>query len=213
MSDATNLAVLTRGLEKLESLSISSSQAHDFGVWVPEHRINVEQIGAYLTALVNASSLRSLNLDLKFLWDTEFYQNNGPAIAAGAVIPEPPTTLGSAVKFQALKNLTSLKLSHVAITLQELEQLIERLPKDVELQFDCVLLTTGSWAEALDVLRKKASDSSWITRPMGQEFFNMSKEKKSELLSARGTFRNNALVAFLTGRKKQNPLRETPSSA
>ena len=103
MSSAINLAVLTRGLQKLEPLSISSSQAQDFGLWVPEHRVSIEQIGAYLTALVNASSLKSINLDLKFLWDTGFYLYNGPAIAAGAAIPEPPTTLGSVVKFQPLR--------------------------------------------------------------------------------------------------------------
>jgi hypothetical protein len=91
-----------------------------------------------------------------------------------------------------------------------LEQLIERLTTDVTLQFDYVLLTTGSWADALDALREKASASSWITRPMGQEFFDMSEKNRSEVLSAYGTFTNNALAAFLTGRRKQNPLKETP---
>jgi hypothetical protein len=73
-------------------------------------------------------------------------------------------------------------------------------------------LLSGTWAEALDVLRRKARYTT-IEYPSGGELEDMPKEDREDIFLRQKGRRNSDSKAeqYIAGRIEQNPLREAPA--
>ena len=126
------LQEFSSGMQQLEEFSFSCG---DCGL-VEHHADHLE---AFLSACLDTPSLRKLSLDLKF-WNSE----------------SETIDLGKVMGSRARPNVTNIFLGRVAIHLFELVRFLERLPDSIDvLHQDNLRLLSGTWKEALDVLRRK----------------------------------------------------------
>jgi hypothetical protein len=137
-----------------------------------------------------------MNLDFGFLWDHE----------------EPPfVSLGSIITLRPWRNLWCLYWRNVPLHLTELEQFIDQLDTPIKLMgMHSMHLLSGSWAEGLDVLRKKSTAYSRFEHPSGAECDALSNEDRKAIfeMPARAVLDVSRAEEYIRGEIKQNPLRK-----
>jgi hypothetical protein len=115
----------------------------------------------FLSACLDTSSLRNLRLDMRYGENARTAR-----IDVGRI-------LGSKLRH----NLTDIFLGRVAIDLSKLVVVLKRLPEPMRsLSLENVILRSGTWKEALDVLRNKRSRVKLFRKPQGAECNGMSDE-------------------------------------
>lgn len=198
VSDKEDLVALTASVQRLKQFKLRSQEVRPRTFWPPVPEAEVEHVKTFLRALLDTPSLEDLSLDLTFLWD----HDNMPS----------STSLGSIFTFRSWTKLHNLFWRICPLHLEEFKQFISNLPASIEfISPYATHLLSGTWAEALDVLRGKARYTT-IEYPSGGELEGMPKEDRENIfLRQRGRRESDSKAEqYIAGRIEQNPLREAP---
>lgn len=79
------------------------------------------------------------------------------------------------------RGLKSAELGYFEVGLEGLRELVEMLEPGTRLELWQIHLTSGTWAAALDCIRSKASQDSWLREASGAECDLMPDEKYDEI--------------------------------
>ena len=196
--DLVALKASVQGLKHFK-LRARHFKVRSFGPPVPE--AEVEHIKTFLHALLDTQSLEHLFLDFGFLWD----RDNMPS----------STSLGSLFTFRSWPKLRHLFWRVCPLHLEEFKQFIGNLSTPIEYMGPhATHLLSGTWAEALDVLRRKAKYTT-IECPSGGGLEDMPKEEREDIFPRRNGRPDSDSKAeqYVAGKIEQNPLRKTPALA
>ncbi|KAH8760443.1 hypothetical protein F5883DRAFT_717056 [Diaporthe sp. PMI_573] len=116
-----------------------------------------EGLSTYLSAVTNPHKIRILSLKLSFI--KNFSVNP----------PSNPDAVGPLQLLDTWERLETLTLKNFSMHLDELRKLLAVLKPGVNMIFDGIRLLSGTWEEALDCIRSKASDDSELIGPSGAE--------------------------------------------
>jgi hypothetical protein len=213
LSPATELSIpatkeqlqqLTAGTERLRVFCFRCyAPGTDRGPIIDHGPEEIASLGSFISACMGGKALRRLDVDLDLTLD-----ESGP---------QPPASMGSLLALRQCPDLRILQLSHYPLHVSELKTFLNGLNKPLDITLDNGLLLSGSWAEALDLIRCKTSDTSWgsVIEPRGAECDDMSEE---EILAIFGKERfpsvgkEGKATQYVRGYIDENPLR-TPESA
>jgi hypothetical protein len=138
-----DLVALTASVQRLKQFKLRSQEVRPRTFWPPVPEAEVEHVKTFLRALLDTPSLEDLSLDFTFLWD----HDNMPS----------STSLGSIFTFRSWTKLHNLFWRICTLHLEEFKQFISNLPASIEfISPYATHLLSGTWAEALDVLRGKS---------------------------------------------------------
>ncbi|KAF3397365.1 hypothetical protein DPV78_007634 [Talaromyces pinophilus] len=120
-----------------------------------------------------------------------------------------PVSMGSLLVPRHYPNLEILRLTDFPLHLKELKRFLECLNGPICFFMDELWLLSGTWAEALDLIREKAWWESYVVRQHGAECDDMSEEDYEAIfgkdrlpsLSDAGT-----ATRYVRGMIKNNPL-------
>jgi hypothetical protein len=191
---------LTAVVQKMKLFHFRPSSARHPDLWPPPEPGQVKDLVMFLSALLDTESIEDMNLDLDFLWN----------------IDHPPSfSLGSILTFRPWRNLSSISCSGVPLHLSELEQFVQHLVLPVGfMSLRSIRLLSGSWAEALDILREKTVDYLSFGSPSGAECEAMSGKKKKEIFASivtksyHGGRPGSPAELYVRGMIDSNPLRD-----
>lgn len=210
LSPATELSIpatkeqlqqLTAGTERLRVFVFRCSAPEiDRGPTVDHGLEEIASLGSFISACMGGRALRRLDVRLDFTLD-----ESGP---------QSPASMGSLLALRQCPDLKILHLSHYPLHLSELKTFLKGLNGPLDITLDNGLLLSGTWAEALDLIRGKTIWGS-VTEPRGAECDDMSEE---EILAIFGKDRfaspgkEGKATQYVRGYTNENPLR-TPESA
>ncbi|EED19893.1 hypothetical protein TSTA_031520 [Talaromyces stipitatus ATCC 10500] len=191
------LQQLAAGMEHLRVFDFRGSASQTGGGPIVDH--GPEQIasfGSLISACMGGKALTRLDVYLSFALDD--------------FAPQPPVSMGSLLVSRHCPNLETLRLSHFPLHLSELKTFIEGLNGPLCINLDNVLLLSGTWTEALDLIRKKANWESFVTRQRGAECDDMS-EEETLVIFGKDSFpsfgEEGKATWYVRGSIKDNPLR------
>ncbi|KAB5578411.1 hypothetical protein GE09DRAFT_549397 [Coniochaeta sp. 2T2.1] len=192
LSNLTGFGGATPGLPRLQELSSGMSQleylsfrAEDEDLYEGE-AANVE---LPLSTCADTPSLRQLRCDMRS-------STQGALIDIRRVLPP-----------RARPRLDDLWFARAAIHLSELKALIKQLPDMKYCGLDHVHLLSGTWEEALDVLRQDLKCRLLcLVEPEGAECDGMAAEDYKAIFNRDEGFHSDA-VHFSRGLLRENPLR------
>ncbi|POS74415.1 hypothetical protein DHEL01_v207189 [Diaporthe helianthi] len=156
---AEQLTCFTKATEDLKAFKFMTSPYDQ--VFVPNAE-GLRDLYAYLSAAMGRQIVPNLHLDLATT-DMKF-----------DVAPFPIEPLLRCSNWHGLK---LAKLANLVAEIEDLRKLTDMLEPGTQLQFNCFLLSSGTWAAALDYLRSKVGQDSWISHPLGAECFDMGWEE------------------------------------
>lgn len=81
------------------------------------------------------------------------------------------------------KSLRSLCLNEFSVDVEELQQVLQKVPGTIHIELSQITLLQGTWAEALEILRGSADPSSRVINPRGEEMDNMSEQETQHFQS------------------------------
>lgn len=169
-----------------------------------------EQIARFcslISSCMGGKALTRLEVDLSFALDK--------------FDPQPHVSMGSLLASRHCPDLEILHLSKFPLHLRELKKFLEGLNGPLRIILDDVLLLSGTWAEALDLIRHKASWESYVRRPRGAECDDMS-EEDTQAIFGKSSFDSYGYEGYegkgkatwyITGYAKHNPLRIRESTS
>jgi hypothetical protein len=139
-----DLQDLQSGTGRLQVLDIKTSIPT---VEPPDEEIpltdgEVAVVGAFVSALVSGTtkSLKRLALDFHFMEDD--------------YAPKPPVGMGYTFTCRPLSGLSVLDLEWIPLHLENLTHILGDLTEPVNMRLDGVQLLSGTWEEALDIIRE-----------------------------------------------------------
>lgn len=150
----------------------------------------------FVESLLDTESIEKIKLDFRYLW-------------ARASLDSQKSSLGSILTGRRWSNLYSLRCDSLSLQLHELELFLDSL--DHRLEFfhtENLRLVSGTWAQALDILREKHGRFMTLQNPSGAECEFMTNEEKNDIFRAMGI---GKAQRYIRGVEKQNPLREPPA--
>lgn len=154
----------------------------------------IKNLVDFLIAVIDTNTLGRLDLWCHFLWENERV---------------PHSNLGPIISLRPWKNLDTINLHAFPLRLENLKQFVHNLQKAPSYMSlsDCHLLS-GTWAEALDVLRRKTKHISF-SDPKGAECDDMTHAEKKAIFESKGkrTMDTSLAEDYLRGRIPNNPLR------
>ncbi|PSS13293.1 hypothetical protein M430DRAFT_267445 [Amorphotheca resinae ATCC 22711] len=186
---------LTAAVQKLKTFNFRTRCLKGPSFWPAREPAEVEDLGRFLTALLDTESMEDVRLSFNSLWDSE----------------SPPLfSLGYTITLRTWQNLRFLSLDAVPIHLAELERLINQLDRPKIVRIDGMHLLSGSWAEGLDILRRKFTNYSSFNNPSGAECEVLSDEEKEAIFARPPTDRwaTTRAERYLLGYIDQNPFRD-----
>jgi hypothetical protein len=167
-----------------------------------------EQIGSFyslISSCMGGKALTRLDLDLSFALDR--------------FDPQRHVSMGSLLASRHCPDLEILHLSNFPLHLRELKKFLEGLNGPLRIFLDYIWLLSGTWAEALDLIRHKASRrESYVSCPRGAECDDMSKED-TQAIFGKSSFdsyddeRKGKATWYIRGYAKHNPLRIRESTS
>lgn len=208
LSPATDLSIpATR--EQLQQLTVGTERLRVFELRVstietgPTAGHGPEQIasfGSLISSCMGGKALRRLDVNLSF--------------ALGESGPQPPgISMGFLLVSRQCPDLKTVRLSHYPLHLSELKTFLEGLHGPLELALSHVLLLSGTWAEALDLIRDKANWKSSVKRQRGAECDDMSEEEILAIFGGDSYGKNGLATWYIRGYRAENPLRIRESTA
>jgi hypothetical protein len=121
---------------------------------------DVGDLNEFLSACLDTASLQKLSLDMR-----------------GSEVESSRIDVGQIMGSKSRHKLTDIFFGYVAVDLSKLVLLLERLPQSMScIHQKDVRLLSGTWKEALDVLRRKRCHIMLLSEPQGAECDNMSQE-------------------------------------
>ncbi|KAK3331266.1 hypothetical protein B0H66DRAFT_94052 [Apodospora peruviana] len=122
---------------------------------------DVHNLDASLSCLLDSPSLENLLLDLHTESDSPSLFQLGPAIAA-----------------RMRSNLTSIFFRNMVVDLPNLVRLLNHIPSKLrKFSLDDIILSSGTWEEALEALARKSYEYASLSRPSGAECDDMTKRQ------------------------------------
>ena len=194
-----DLVALKASVQGLKNFKLRARRVRDRSFWPPVRE--VEHVKTFLHALLDTQSLEDLSLDFGSLWDPD-------SMASSA-------SLGSLFTFRSWPKLHHLFWRIWPLHLEEFKQFIGNLSTPIEYMGPHTThLLSGTWAEALDILRRKAKYTT-IECPSGGGLENMPKEEQEDIFLKRNGCPDSDSKAeqYVAGKIEQNPLRKTPALA
>lgn len=117
-----------------------------------------EILGTFVSAILNTNSLESLSLNLGYRREFD------PAEDQQSI------SFTSTIKPRTWNNLSRLHLDAFPLHVHELGHFLNGLPTNIyHLSLENIRLLSGTWAEALEVLRSKRYHSITVSNPYGNE--------------------------------------------
>ena len=163
-------------------------------------KLNVTLVGVLSTrapsTLLDSKSIEDMHLDVGFLRHPE----NPPLFS-----------LGSIVTRRTWKNLSYLSWSEIPLHLRELEQFIERHETpNMCMWMKEMRLLSGTWADALDIFRKKPTRRLTFEEPLGAECEELSDEEQKAIFRKPhdAWYMSSRAEKYVKGCIDSNPLRE-----
>ena len=165
LSSATNLSIpatqeqlqqLTAGTEHLRVFDLGGFASNRGRRPTADHGLEqIASFGSLVSACMGGKALRRLSARLSFALDDFSLQ--------------PPVSMGSLLAPRQCPNLKTLNLTAYPLHLNELKGLLRCLSGPLSINLNHVLLLSGTWAEALDLIRDKADGDSFVKRQLGAE--------------------------------------------
>ncbi|KIN05432.1 hypothetical protein OIDMADRAFT_101997 [Oidiodendron maius Zn] len=209
LSPATELSIPATK-EQLQQLTAGTERLRvfDFRCFAPETNRGptvdhgpeeIASLGSIISACMGGKALRRLDVDL----DLTLHESG----------PQPPASMGSLLALRQCPDLRILQLSHYPLHVSELKTFLIGLNGPLQITLESVLLLSGTWAEALDLIRAKTSWGS-VTDPRGAECDDMSEEEIQAIFGERFAShgKEGKATQYVLGYTDENPLR-TPESA
>lgn len=193
--------------EQLQQLAARTEHLRVFAFRGPASRPDVEPIVDYgpeqfasLCSLISScrggKALTRLDIDMSF--------------TLNKFAPQPPVSMGPLLVSRHCPDLRILNLSDFPLHLRELKTFLGVLNGPLCIYLNDVLLLSGTWAEALDLIRQKANHASYMARQRGAERDDMSEE---DIMAIFGNERfpfpdeHGKATWYIRGYAKENPLR------
>lgn len=197
------LQQLAAGTENLRVFEFRGCHRHSESE--PTVDFGPEQIASFrslVSSFMGGKALTRLDLDLSFTLDE--------------LAPQPPVSMGSLLVSQHCPNLEILQLSYFPLHLRHLKTFLDGLNGPVDINLDHVVLLSGTWAEALDLIRYKADRYSSVTGPRGAECDDLSEEDTAAIFGKDKyppVGEEGKATWYIRGYDKVNPLRTLGSTS
>ncbi|KFX96248.1 hypothetical protein V490_03443 [Pseudogymnoascus sp. VKM F-3557] len=156
---------LVTDLEAREKVSAAMQQVKTFSFKCSDSldERDSDNLNKFLETCLDTPSLKKLKLDLRIDGEAEEWHVD----IAGRFIASRPW-----------RNLTDISIFQVSVDLSDLVSFLQSLPPSIEcLWITDMHLRSGTWAEALEVLREKSYKIVHITSPRGAECDDLSQEE------------------------------------
>lgn len=193
------LCSLTSALQKMQVFRFCPGNEYFNGQWyVAPQPIGSDKLGRYLSAVLNTDSLVSVELIFGGIWNLNR-------------LAPPKYDLESFVPIRTWKNLLHLTLDSLPFHLSALQRLFEAQTQPrVETHLHSCYMYNGRWADVLDLLRERSTDTSSFRDPMGGGLEDMDDEDQIGIFSAQGKGASKPSQAeqFIQGSVDENPLRK-----
>lgn len=141
-----------QGLNRLESFGLSPLLDCNVHAFPPVDLSGVSQFRTFLSAILNTPTLKRLELNFRDL------NTNRTSFS-----------LSSLVEVCHWPSLTYLRLQATSIHFEELVHLTECWANPISLGIEDINLLSGTWADALDLLRNRCTESSGLAKVSGGE--------------------------------------------
>jgi hypothetical protein len=160
----------------------------------------VTSILSFLSIFMGGKSLRELDLYLSDL--------SGPFI--DVVDNTKVSHLGILLATRSWPKLETLILEGCHFHLTELEKFLNKVGRRMHLRLSEIRLLSGTWADALDIIRTKADRHSEVEVPSGAECETMSEEETKDVFDASSQpyYTCSKASKYIQGHRVPNPLRE-----
>ncbi|KAF4625105.1 hypothetical protein G7Y89_g13064 [Cudoniella acicularis] len=146
---------LRAAVQKLKTLTFELRSGTTASDWRQYNQDEVKILSEFVGAILGTDSIEHISLDLSFLWDQEM---------------PPLHSLGSIFTGRRWSKLNFICWDAMCLHQSELEQFIDGLEKPFWYSIIRRLyLMSGSWADCLDILRRKAGNSISFEDPSGAE--------------------------------------------
>ena len=199
-----DLGTLTAAVQRLKHFKLSPERpavALLSGTVAAE----MEYPNRYLRAVLDTNNLETIFMNFSFLWQLD---------------AEPSAfTLGSLITFRQWPKLRHLNLSKASLHFEELKKFVESMPTQLYLlSLYSMDLLSGTWAEALDVLRN-TTKLAIMQGGSGAELDELSVAEKDAIFEKPTVWSTewrhaleveNKVEAYIIGRSEQNPFRDAP---
>ncbi|EMR72859.1 hypothetical protein UCREL1_83 [Eutypa lata UCREL1] len=155
----------------------------------------------FITTFLDTDSLKGIGLDFASLWGTR--------IGAEAF------NLGLLIQERSWPNLENFLAIGVSLRMAALKAFVHLRQRPTAFRLEQVRLSSGTWAEVLDILRTKSSQRSNLMRPSGAEINDMTRDELAWIVGTKsmdlheGELKTQAAL-YVCGQKSVNPFREGP---
>lgn len=151
-------------------------------LWMPRTP-EFDNLTRYLAVLLGAPGLHELRLDFSHLWDSAL---------TDLTIP-PDFSLGPVLRIRPWHGLRRLHLYYMPLELAELEEFLARRRRPLEMiDLTSVRLLSGTWREALDVLRAHYGGYLTLDAPSGAECDDMTWDEKNRIFGKASKWASHA---------------------
>lgn len=155
----------------------------------------------FITTFLDTDSLKGIGLDFASLWGT---RTGAEAFNLGLLIQE-----------RSWPNLENFLAIGVSLRMAALKAFVHLRQRPTAFRLEQVRLSSGTWAEVLDILRTKSSQRSNLMRPSGAEINDMTRDELAWIVGTKsmdlheGELKTQAAL-YVCGQKSVNPFREGP---
>ncbi|KAF4628682.1 hypothetical protein G7Y89_g9465 [Cudoniella acicularis] len=187
---------LTAAVQRLTNFTFLFRGAGTASNWRPYQRDETENFGEIISAILDTDSIERFNLDFSPFWDEEM---------------PPLYSLGSFITRRQWPRLDLIYWKSMCLRMSELERFIDGLK--IPLRGALIRyphLMDGSWADSLDILRRKAPSTVSLANPSGGDWEGLSEEEKEKAFEKGkdDIWERSKAEKFILKLIKVNPLRE-----
>ncbi|CZR63746.1 uncharacterized protein PAC_13643 [Phialocephala subalpina] len=185
---------LKEALRRLKDFDFHPEAVKGLRVGPIRDEAEIQHLSKFLNTIMDTDCLESIDLCFETLWERR---------------TTPHFTLGPVIMLRPWPNLNHVSWYAPSLHLEDIKQFVSDLSKKPSYMsmWDCHLLS-GTWAEALDILR---GNTQYITfkDPFGAECDDMTDEQKKAIFEAEGKHHMDTSPAenYLRGYIPNNPLR------
>ena len=186
---------LSVAMQKLKTFSFHPCEVRDSDQWNTEGSMGRIRMRRFLSAILDTPNIETISLDLEPLWYDQAY---------------PASNLSCLVNIREWPNLSHLRLSSIALTINELTSLLSLVAIPIRLCFDKIHLSDGRWVHGLDLLRGNVSLGSSFVFPTGAECETLSGEEYDYIFMRQESAFHEPSIAeqYILGHLDEHPLRD-----
>ncbi|KAH7312977.1 hypothetical protein BKA65DRAFT_600519 [Rhexocercosporidium sp. MPI-PUGE-AT-0058] len=194
-----DLKELTAAMQRLKTFQFVPLQTRD-----QTHRL-IRQSGelnclkSFISAILDSPSLETISLNLRELWDNNTFPAQG---------------LFSLLHLRPWPKLSWVSLRSTPLRLEEMAEILHSSDTPIRFWGRSLHLQDGSWADGLDLLKRKATNESTLDRPTGAECDTMSKDELDNIFQVSGdNWPLNKAELYIRGYSVKNPLRHDETTS